>query len=225
RMAPFVVNQHRNGLMFPERYYFQHRPQPLTTTEYLSGRWVCKPLNLYDADMPIQIAGAFLFTTAERARDMRQKPVYILNHNTNQMLPRSMVETLDEIESFSDHLARKMWEGSGLTAQDVDIFNPYDGFALFTQYFLEGFQWRGVKRGEAHDFYAGDMSVHGPHPFSSSGGNLGNGRTRWWGYYDCIQQLRGQAGERQVRVKAETGLAGAYTPSNCDWLMFGTNPD
>ena len=46
---------------------------------------------------------------------MRQKPVYILNHNTNQMQPRSMIETLDELEGFSAHLARKMWEGSGLT--------------------------------------------------------------------------------------------------------------
>ena len=46
------------------------------------------------------------------------------------------------------------------------------------QFFLEGFQWHGVKRGDAFAFYAGDIRVEGPHPFCSSGGNLGTGRRR-----------------------------------------------
>ena len=45
-----------------------------------------------------------------------------------------------------------------------------------TQFFLEAFQWHGVKRGDAFAFYAGDIRVEGPHPFSSSGANFGNGR-------------------------------------------------
>ena len=65
--------------------------------------------------------------------------------------------------------------GFGLGPADVDIFNPYDGYLTFTQQFLEGFQWHGVKRGEAHDFYADDIRVEGPHPFLSSGGNNGTG--------------------------------------------------
>jgi hypothetical protein len=39
--------------------------------------------------------------------------------------------------------------------------------------FLEAFQWHGVKRGDAFAFYAGDIRVEGPHPFSSSGSNFG----------------------------------------------------
>jgi hypothetical protein len=62
------------------------------------------------------------------------------------------------------------------------------------QFFLEGFQWHGVKRGDAFAFYAGDIRVEGPHPFRSSGGNLGNGRTRTAMYTDSIEQLRGTAG-------------------------------
>lgn len=164
-------------------------------------------------------------TTSERARSMKQKPVYILNHCTQRGKVRSTVETLDETEEFSDSIARKVFEGSGLTSDEIDIFNPYDGFTLFFQYFLEGFHWHGVKRGEAHDFFAGDISVEGPHPLSPSGGNNGNGRTRWWGYLDTIQQLRGQAGKRQVNIKAETGLAGAFTPGYSDWMVFSTSPD
>ncbi|MBI2855978.1 MAG: thiolase family protein [Chloroflexi bacterium] len=228
KMAAFVVNQHRNGLMFPEGFYYQNRPESLTVEDYLSARWVCKPLGLYDADMPIQTAWAYLYTTAERARDMKRKPIYILNHVTQRGVVRSSVETLAETEEFSDSIARKVYEGSGLSAGDVDIMNPYDGFTLFTQYFLEGFGWHGVKKGEAHDFYNGDIRVEGPHPFSSSGGNAGNGRTRTWIYTDSIQQLRGTAGQRQVTIKngkPETAVAGAFTPGHSDWTVFSTSPD
>ena len=79
-MAPFVVNSRANGLKFPEGYWYQHRPTPLTTEEYLESRWVAEPANLYDNDIPIHTAAAFLFTTADRARDMRQPPVYVLGH-------------------------------------------------------------------------------------------------------------------------------------------------
>ena len=49
------------------------------------------------------------------------------------------------------------------------------------------------KRGDAFAFYAGDIRVEGPHPFSSSGGNLGNGRTRTAMYTDSIEEFRGSA--------------------------------
>ena len=128
---------------------------------------------------------------------------------------------LDEIEDWTDRAARRMYEGAGLGPEDVDIFNPYDGYAPMAQFFLEGFQWHGVKRGDAFAFYAGDIRVEGPHPFCSSGGNLGTGRLRTAMYTDSIEQLRGTAGPRQVRVRAETALAAFTTPSSGGWIMFG----
>ena len=117
-----------------------------------------------------------------------------------------------------------MYEGAGLGPADVDIFNPYDGYAPMAQFFLEAFQWHGVKRGDAFAFYAGDIRVEGPHPLCSSGGNLGNGRTRTAMYTDCIEQLRGTAGARQVKVRAETSLGAFTTPSSGGWIMFGKHP-
>ena len=225
RMAPFVVNLRRNGLMMPEGYYAQNRPEPFTMEDYVASRWICKPMNINDCDLPIQAAVSYLLTTAERARDMKQPPAYILNHCTIRPKVRSNMETLDETEAFTDSIARMIYEGSGLTPSELDVINPYDGFTLFTQYYLEALQWHGVKRGEAHDFYAGDISVEGPHPFMPSGGNNGNGRSRWWHWTDSIQQLQGRAGERQVRIRAETSLAGGPTPYIGDWMVFGKSPD
>ncbi len=109
---------------------------------------------------------------------MRQKPVYVLNHSQHNFKQRSTQPDLDEIEMWTDSAAKRMYEGAGLGPKDVDIFNPYDGYSIMTQFFLEAYQWHGVKRGDALAFYAGDISVEGPHPFCSSGGNLGNGRMR-----------------------------------------------
>jgi hypothetical protein len=223
-MAPFVVNLRRNGLMVDWGYYTTHGAKPFTTEDYLRGRWICKPMSLFDADMPVQAATCYVITTAERARDMAQPPVYILNHAQANHRVRSMVETIEETEAWTDRMARMMYEGSGLTPADVDIFNPYDGFTLFTQYWLEAFQWHGVKRGEAHDFYAGDISVEGPHPFMSSGGNIGTGRTRTAIFTDCIEQLRGTAGKRQVRVRADTAIAGCVLPAGNGHVAFGKHP-
>jgi hypothetical protein len=117
-----------------------------------------------------------------------------------------------------------MYEGAGMGPRDVDIFNPYDGYSVMTQFYLEAFQWHGVKRGEAMAFYAGDISVKGPHPFSSGGGNLGNGRTRSAMYTDSIEQLRGTAGARLVTVRGETALAAFTTPPNGGWIMLGKSP-
>lgn len=224
-MAPFVVNQRRNGRMFPHSYYVHHPEAPLTIEDYLSSRWIAKPLRIHDCDRPVQGGACYIVTTAERAKDMKQKPVYFLNHCVNKFESRSSVETLDEVETWTDSLARKLYEGSGLTPSDIDVYNPYDGFTHFTQYYLEAMQWHGVKRGEAHDFYGGDISLEGPHPLCPSGGNNGTGRTRCAIYTDCIEQLQGRAGERQIRLKAETAIGGETTPGSSAWTVFGTSPD
>ena len=105
-------------------------------------------------------------------------------------------------------------------------YTPSSHWALVRQltHCSSSFQWHGVKRGDALKFYAGDISVHGPHPFSSSGGNLGTGRVRAAMYTDSIEQLRGQAGKRQVKVRAETALAAFTTPPNGGWIMLGKHP-
>ncbi|MFL2627847.1 MAG: thiolase C-terminal domain-containing protein [Dehalococcoidia bacterium] len=222
-LAPFVMNQRRNGLLTPWSYYSLHEPYQLTKEDYLNGRVVEEPLVVYDCDRPVMACAAFIFTTAEKAKTLRQKPIYVLNHSQNSVRGRSTMATLDEHQEAVSSLARKMEEGSGVNIKDVDIFNPYDGYATFTQQFLEGFQWHGVGRGEAHDFYADDIRVEGPHPFLSSGGNLGTGRTRSALHSDSIEQLRGTAGPRQVNVKAEIALAGSNTPDACGFVMYSSH--
>jgi hypothetical protein len=47
----------------------------LTIKDYVYSRYILNPLTLWDCDRPVNASAAYLFTTAERARDMRQPPV------------------------------------------------------------------------------------------------------------------------------------------------------
>ena len=225
-MAAFMENSRRNGLMFPEGYWAQHRPEELTAEDYLAARWIAKPASLFDNDIPIMMSGAYLFTTAERAQDMRQKPVYILNHASSNTRPRSLTPTLDEVEEDTARTARKLYEGAGITAADLSFENMYDGFSLFHQFHLEGLGYRGIKFGEALDFYQTDISIEGPNPVSPSGGNIGSGRSRVWLHTDCIQQLQGRAGDRQVTgVKPEVAVSGGPMPLSGNFMVWSASPD
>ncbi len=225
-MAPFMSNSRRNGLMFPEGYWAQHRPEILTSEDYELARWIAKPANLFDNDIPIMVAAAYLFTTTERAKDMRQAPVYILNHASSETKPRSMTPTLDEVEVDTARTARMIYEGAGIGANDLSFENMYDGFTLFHQFHIEGLGYRGIKPGEALDFYQGDISIEGPNPISPSGGNIGSGRSRFWMHTDCIQQLQGRAGARQVTgVKPEIAVSGGPMPLGGNYTVWSATPD
>jgi acetyl-CoA acetyltransferase len=222
-LAPLAVNQRRNGLKFDWGFYTLHEPYQITEEDYLAARWVQKPIRLFDCDRPVNGSTAYIVTTASAAKDMKQKPIYVLNHcQTTGGGGRSTMPTLDETEEWCRSLARKMWEGAGMTVNDVDVFNPYDGYLNFTQNYLEGFQWHGVKYGESRDFYKGDITSEGPHPFCPSGGNNGTGRTRTGIFTDCIEQLRGTAGARQISGRRQVAIAGCVTPGGNGWMAFST---
>ena len=225
-MAPFIENSRNNGLKFPEGYWAQHRPEHITAEDYKAARWIAKPANLFDNDLPIMVSAAYLYTTAERARDMAQKPVYVLNHTLSDGRPRSLTPTLDEVEAETARTARKIYEGARICAADLSFENMYDGFPQFHQFHIEGLGYRGMQFGDALDFYQGDIGIHGPNPILPSGGNIGCGRSRFWMHTDCIQQLQGRAGARQVTgVKPEVAVSGGPMPLGGHFTVWSATPD
>jgi len=226
-MAPFMINSRENGLKFPEGYWYQHRPEHLSVEDYVNARWVAKPANLFDNDIPIMAAAAYLLTTADRAKDMAQKPVYILNHASDRFKVRSIVPTLEECEESTAKNARMLYEGAGISAADLDFENMYDGFSLFHVFHLEGLGFAGIGKGEALDYFKSqDISIHGPKPISPSGGNVGSGRTRFWMHTDSIQQIQGRAGERQITGKHDIGVSGGPMPvAMADFTVWSSDPN
>jgi len=225
-MFPIVMQEHINGMMNDWGFYSTNGASHLNREDYENSRPITSPAHIWDYDRPVNAVGAFIIARADRAKDTKHKPVYILNHNQGSGgTARSSSITIDEYETFQRKIATMVYEGSGLKAEEIDIFNPYDGFSPFLPLSLEGFGWHGVGYGDAKDFVNGDISVKGPHPAWSGGGNLGNGRTRTAMYIDSIEQLRGTAGERQVTTSADTAIC-AFAPAlSANYLVLGVEPD
>jgi hypothetical protein len=232
-MAPFVINSRANGLLMPEGYWAQHVPAPVTAGEYVTSRPIADPARLLDNDLPIHTAAAYLVTTAERARDLRQAPAYVLGHagagvvrgtSYTEVMPRSTLETLEEAEELTASTARKVYEAASIAASDLVFENCYDGFSFLHPFHLEGFGFAGIGRGEALDLYQSDISITGPHPVSPSGGNIGGGRTRYWAHTDSIQQVQRRAGPRQIARSADIGLSGGFIPSWSNFIVWSSTP-
>ena len=111
-------------------------------------------------------------------------------------------------------------------ADDLSFENMYDGFSLFHVFHLEGLRFAGIQPGEALDYFASqDFSINSAKPISPSGGNIGSGRTRYWMHTDCIQQLQGRAGERQITKDVHTGVSGGPMPNGGWFTVWGSEPD
>ncbi|MET0143926.1 MAG: thiolase family protein [Ilumatobacteraceae bacterium] len=210
-MAAVAVEARKNGAKIPWSYW---RDKPLTAEEYIDARMISEPINVIDCDIPVDGVAAFVFTSAERAKDMPNKPVYVAGyaqgHPVNPRLP--MHWTLDDIMDGGFETARRLWEHSGLSREDIDVPQLYDGFSPFIYIWLESLGFCGV--GEAHEFVQDGRidADRGGLPILSGGGAIGNGRMHGLPQMvECYLQLSQRAGERQL-AKTDIGLACHSSP-------------
>jgi hypothetical protein len=225
-MFNFVRQETENGLLFPEGYWSQHRPESLTREDYINARWVAKPANLFDNDIPIMSCACYVFTTADRAKDAKNKPVYIINHGTDQIKTRGIQPVLEEVQECARLNGINLTSGAGMSPNDLSFENMYDGFTLFHVFHLEGLGVQGIHEGEALDYFeTQDLGLTSKFPISPSGGNRGSGRTRTWMHTDCIQQISGRAGKRQISVPAHAGVSGGPFPYGGNFTVWADSPN
>ena len=177
---------------------------PLTLDDYLSARMIREPLCLFDMDVLIDGADAFVLTTAERARDLPAQPVLV--HALSMGLPDHPEEHLvtDLQHTGQAVAARSLRERSELWIDDIDVFMPYDGFTVITLRCFESYGFCGD--GEAGDFLAEQWNdvqnrvlLKGRVPVNPHGGSLSEGGSQGAGHVrEAVRQLRGDAGIRQV---------------------------
>ena len=97
-----------------------------------------------------------------------------------------------------------MWGRTDLKPSDLDFAELYDGFTYLTFAWLEAMGICG--QGEAGPFVegAGRIALEGEFPLNTYGGQLSAGRMHgYWVLHEAITQLRGEAGERQIKKQAE----------------------
>lgn len=182
--------------------------KPLTMSDYLNAKPIADPLRLYDCVMPCVGADAVILVSERIARKTLGPSLKILAAEEIHNYPKKDIyATPGGWEGFQDRL----YERAGCRASDLDFAQLYDDYPVMCFIQLEGL---GIcKPGTAHEFVRKtDITVRGSFPINTGGGQLSAGQAGasggMIGLYEGVAQLRGKAGERQVRCK--TGIVAGY---------------
>jgi len=199
--------------------------KPLTIEEVLSSKMLSTPLRAKMSNMLFDGGAAFVLTSAERARDLTDKPVYVLGEGG--VVTHFVFSQEPDVSRFGWAKAgQQAFEEAGLKPQDIDVAEIYDSYPVYQ---LIGFEELGFcERGEAGKiFMRGDTWPGGRIPTTTNGGMLSQGHTGAGGavalMVEAARQLMGKAGERQVegaKFAVETATGGTYMDAQV--TIFGT---
>ena len=191
----------------------------LTIDEILNAKMVASPFTTKEGNVLADGGAAFIVTTADRAKDLRNPPIYPLGFGS-RVNHYAISQNVDLTRSGWNEAAKEAYEMATIGPNDIDIAELYDGYPIFPLIALEGLEL--CERGEAGPFvYEGNTWPGGKLPMTTNGGMLGQGHTAAGGgvavLVEAIRQLMGKAGERQVlgaKIAAETSLGGTFMDSH-----------
>ncbi len=192
--------------------------KPLTREDYFAAPMISEPHCLFDFCLETDGAVAVIVTSAERARDLPRKPVFIhsCEHGASVDWGRSIywMGMPDESFASSGHatIARRLYAKSDFGPGDIDVAQIYDHFSSQVIMQLEDYGF--CAKGEGGPFVASGAIRYdgGSLPINTDGGQLSGGYI--WGMShvrEAVDQLRGTA-HNQVK-DARTGLV-TGGPSN-----------
>src|SRR5579883_835432 len=195
QFAANAVTQRRHASLNDDALF----REPMTVEDYLASRYVSKPVRLFDCDYPVDSGSAVIFTTAERARDWRHRPVLVESYALSAIRDFNFWLLDDFARTAPWHCARQLWSRTDLGPGDVDCAQLYDGFTIITFQWLEALGF--CKPGEAGPFVAdGNTALGGTLPLNTDGGACNVGRRHGANFcIEAVRQLRGDCGPRQVQ--------------------------
>lgn len=205
QLAMVAVKNHENGSKNPNaQYQFK-----ITVEDVLNSTMVADPLRLLDCSPVTDGAAAVILCPLELARKFTSSPVRILS--SSQASDTIALPGRDDITALSavSTAAKEAYSTAGITPERIDVAEVHDCFTIAEVCVIEdlGFVEKG-KGGKAVE--DGITRIDGKIPVNPSGGLKSKGHpvgaTGVAQIVELFNQLRGEAGERQVR-DARIGLA------------------
>jgi acetyl-CoA acetyltransferase len=202
-----------NGARNPNSMFYD---EPVSYKDYLASKTTVDPFRELDCSPAVDGAIAMIVTTAERAKHLKQPPVYIVT-GAQSMVAGTQFKTGYYRSSITDiaaigNVGRRLLEKAGVTLKDIDVLQVEDEFAPLVPMQLEAL---GIcKRGEGVKFIEGGdrIRVGGELPVNTSGGSIGEGNIHGMNHIaEAVRQLRGTS-TAQVKdaglVMVATGACG-----------------
>ncbi len=172
---------------------------PMSFDDYHDSRWIVWPFHLLDCCLVTDAGASVVVTSAQRARDLRKPPVWVLSGAESH--DHAIVSQMPDLTSTVSRVTGPAaLQAAGVTHDDIDLTMVYDSFTYTTLVTLEGLGFCGP--GEGPDFVAGQRTAPGgDFPLNTSGGGLSYTHPGMYGIFlivEAVRQLRGEAGDRQL---------------------------
>ncbi len=195
QLAEVAVTMRLHASMNPAAKY----RDLITVEDVLASRVISSPLHLLDCCIISDGGGALVITSAERARDLKKKPVYILG--AAETVRHGGAGHRDYLENAAFQTGKLAFERAGVKHADIDMGMIYDSFTITVISQLENLGF--CKRGEGGAFVSGGrIRFDGAFPINTDGGGLSSNHPGMRGIFlviEATKQLRGECGPRQVK--------------------------
>ena len=183
-----------------------HKRDPITIADVLKSKLIASPLHILDCAIVSDGAAAAIVTSAERARDLRKKPVHLLGQGYG--LRHSHIGDTELTTTGAVDAGRGAFRTAGLKPADMDLAQIYDCFTITVIVELEDLGFCAKGEG-GHFIEGGRIGLGGALPVTTHGGLLSGGHPGLGGGFfhviEAVRQLRGEADGRQVK-DAEVAL-------------------
>ena len=151
---------------------------PMTMEDYFNARMIAEPLCLFDFCLETDGAVAIITTSADRAINCRQRPIFVMasTHGGTVEWGRAFMglQMPDDVFTTSGHrpVANRLYQKAGIGPQDVDVALIYDHFSPLVLMQLEDYGF--CDKGEGGAFVeSGAIRFNGGSiPVNTHGGQL-----------------------------------------------------
>jgi len=204
-LSAVAVKNHRAGALNPDA----HMRKVITLEQAMNGKPIADPLNIYDCSLISDGAAAVILVPLDRAHEFGSKPVRVLG--IAQASDYVALDQKADITTFPAvrRAGEKAFQMARVAAGDIEFAELHDCFTIAEIIALEDLGF--ARRGEGGPYTAaGCTGLKGARPINTSGGLKSKGHpvgaTGVAQICDLVQQIRCEAGERQV-ARHSLGLA------------------
>jgi acetyl-CoA acetyltransferase len=200
------------------------RDRTLSNTDYDESRWIAEPYHLYDCCQESDAAAAVIVTTAERAKQLPVRPVYILAAGqSGEYRSGAGAENAPNYATAGlTTLARRLYADAGYASSEMATFQVYDNFTagvVMALVELGVCSWA-----EANDVITFEnlIAPSGRAPLNTSGGNFAEAYILGMGHHlEAVRQLRGTS-SNQVPGAALSLVTGGPMTTLCSAVIYGS---
>jgi acetyl-CoA acetyltransferase len=195
QMAAVAVAAREWALLNPAAW----EKKPLTIADVLNARPISDPFTVRDICLVTDGGGAIVLVQADRARSMKQKPVYVLG--SGQSITHASISSMPVLtHTGAIESGAQAYRAAGVAATDIDVLALYDAFTINTILFLEDLGF--CPKGAGGRFVEGGrIAPGGALAVNTNGGGLSYCHPGMYGLFlliEAVRQLRGECGQRQV---------------------------